>query len=111
VEVSDGGLSSGATITINLTDVDEPVTGIEDEIKKSILLSPNPVQEFVMVEVPQILQGGTLTPFTVAGNKVLEQGMPELQQQLDLGSLNTGLYILKLQKGDIRLSFRLSKVN
>ena len=53
VEVSDGQLSTSATITINLIDIDELVTGLNPIKKIEALAFPNPTTESLSIRVSQ----------------------------------------------------------
>ena len=104
VKVSDGALSDSATVTINLTDVDEE----EDEETLSLadaseMIYPNPTDGIVNIKMAEFKEA---TIYNLSGKRI----MRSTDNRIDVSSLSEGVYIIKLENrsGD-RFSTRLIK--
>jgi hypothetical protein len=63
--------------------------------EKEISVYPNPAEEFVVFDVPDISTSATIELFNVDGKKVLEQKLSE-NKQISVNNLGKGLYLFKL---------------
>ncbi len=110
VEVNDGQLSSKATINISLINIEEEgPTAIEDEIKKAIALYPNPAENYLYLNIPEKTLGGNLTIFSLKGEKLQEQSLRRVEERINIKNLPAGTYLIRIQKDDINLSFKVIK--
>jgi hypothetical protein len=95
VEVSDGTLSASATITVNLTDVDE------EEITLSLseaaeMIYPNPSNGIINIKMIGFQEA---TIYHLSGKKELYSQ----ESKIDISGLSEGIYliILKNQSGEL----------
>jgi serine protease AprX len=58
---------------------------------------PNPAQQQVMIVFPQGYQNATVALYNTLGQKVLEQQVSNQNPTLSLNTLNSGMYIYKVQ--------------
>ena len=102
IEVSDGALSDSATVTVNLTDVDEnePTLSLADA---SEMIYPNPTDGIVNIKMAEFKEA---TIYNLSGKRI----MRSTDNRIDVSALSEGVYIIKLENrsGD-RFSTRLIK--
>ena len=100
IQVSDGALSDSATVTINLTDVDETTLSLADA---SAMIYPNPTDGIVNIKMAAFKEA---TIYNLSGKRI----MRSTDNRIDVSSLSEGVYIIKLENrsGD-RFSTRLIK--
>ena len=102
IEVSDGALSDSATVTVNLTDVDEnePTLSLADG---SEMIYPNPTDGIINIKMASFKEA---TIYNLSGKRL----MRSTDNRIDVSSLSEGVYIIKLENrsGD-RFSTRLIK--
>jgi len=102
IKVSDGALSDSATVTINLTDVEE-----EEETLSladaSEMIYPNPTDGIVNIKMAEFKEA---TIYNLSGKRI----MRSTDNRIDVSELSEGVYIIKLENrsGD-RFSTRLIK--
>ncbi|MEQ8414981.1 MAG: cadherin domain-containing protein [Imperialibacter sp.] len=87
VEVSDGELSASATITINLIDVEETETGVEDFYDGRISIYPNPTKGIVTITS----QGVKLSHFNFKVVNAAGQEFPTLVEHHEAKSVTVNL--------------------
>ena len=100
IQVSDGALSDSATVTINLTDVDETTLSLADA---SEMIYPNPTDGIVNIKMAEFKEA---TIYNLSGKRI----MRSIDNRIDVSALSEGVYIIKLENrsGD-RFSTRLIK--
>ena len=100
IQVSDGALSDSATVTINLTDVDETTLSLADA---SEMIYPNPTDGIVNIKMAEFKEA---TIYNLSGKRI----MRSTDNRIDVSALSEGVYIIKLENrsGD-RFSTRLIK--
>ncbi|MDB4316415.1 T9SS type A sorting domain-containing protein, partial [Cyclobacteriaceae bacterium] len=100
IEVSDGELSDSATVTVNLTDVDEnePTLSLADA---SEMIYPNPTDGIINIKMAEFKEA---TIYNLSGKRI----MRSTDNRIDVSALSEGVYIIKLENmsGD-RFSTRL----
>ena len=100
IEVSDGALSDSATVTINLTDVDETTLSLADA---SEMIYPNPTDGIINIKMAAFKEA---TVYNLSGKRIMRSS----DNRIDVSALSEGVYIIKLENwsGD-RFSTRLIK--
>ncbi|MNE06684.1 Serine protease AprX [compost metagenome] len=58
---------------------------------------PNPTQDFLSISFPENFKRGTLTIFTILGQKVLEKAVSSQSSGISLKALSQGMYLYKLE--------------
>jgi endonuclease I len=101
VEVSDGSLTSNATITVNI----ENITGLSPIASNSDLkVYPNPVSGFLNVNTPE---NYSVEIYSIIGEKMISTN----SKQVDVHRLRTGVYfvLIKNEVGESIKSIKLLK--
>ena len=80
--------------------------GIEENHENAILVYPNPTSNMLNVILPESFQDVRISLYDIAGRQVLLHEHSINQVALDLNGMNSGLYILHLQKGETVLTHR-----
>jgi len=110
VSVTDGTLTDDATITINLNDVDEIVTGIEPAVEAGLKGYPNPVTTFLHLD---ILAGEPVEVKHIFDSQGREQVVPvRLENSVlsfDFSASNPGVYLVLLEKQGKRYYMKVLK--
>jgi len=90
VEVQDleGCISSSGTFTLT------PVTGIENQMIRSISFYPNPTQGILSIEKPAGMQMLSLVIVDATGRHVVDLEVVEALHRIDLSGLNAGTYTI-----------------
>jgi hypothetical protein len=89
---------------------DQTVGIAETESQFQVLVFPNPCQNFVTIQLPDVSAETGIELFDVKGCKVLEQQWPATvaaQQVLDLQKTEPGIYILRITSGALVATQRL----
>lgn len=84
--VTDGNLSSSATITVNINDVDENVLAFETPI--SLEIYPNPVMEKISIQSNDQIEW--IECYDLNGNRIFSGA----DQEIDVRLLKAGTYVL-----------------
>ncbi len=102
-------LSSTALAATALADT---VSSVTEEATASITtIYPNPAKDFVTVSITdQNAIGSTIEMYNQVGQRVVSQKILQLQFQLSVGSLNTGIYYLKINDGKSKNVIKLLKL-
>ncbi len=94
VSVSDGELESVASVNVTVT-----ATGIADT-RTAIRMFPNPARESVVLE---LVNRGNKTPVvsvvSITGKTVYERTMQTNRMEINLNSMDRGLYFVKIETG------------
>lgn len=104
IEVSDGIFTDDAVVTINLTDVDELPTGINDEqLSNMVDVFPNPASEYLIISSRyrfSHLDQVYLIDLSGKRMEVVPEVLKDGQVRIGLHSIPTGVYFVKIQRGD-----------
>ena len=75
---------------------------INNNEKNSIVISPNPAQDFIQLNI-NISKPATIRIFSMEGKLVQQQQIPAGNQQrsIDISKLKQGMYSLQLQTGEL----------
>ena len=74
------------------------VSGIEDVVANQISVYPNPVQQFLSIDLQSVSGDLILEIYDAAGKKVLSNQLLGNQvHQMDVSDLSAGTYIVSLQ--------------
>ncbi len=92
IAVSDSELTTDATITITITDVDEIVLSSQQTTKK-IRVYPNPASDVLLIDWPLFAEASL---FDLAGQELVRSS----SNKLELRTLTRGLYMLHLKGMD-----------
>ena len=104
VEVSDGDLSSSATVTVDLNDVDENTLSVGTP-QDDFLVYPNPVADKLSVELKAPLEH--LSIYDVSG--VLTKKYLRALDEYDVSDLSEGVYTIIIETEDARYVRRFIK--
>jgi hypothetical protein len=74
------------------------IADIEKEIK--INIAPNPAKDLLNIEIPQSLNGGTISILNINVQELLRQNLYDSKAHLDLRNLNKGIYLIKIVSED-----------
>lgn len=72
----------------------------ENETEIEFVVYPNPAHDELFVDTPEGVQGGTISIFDVQGKQVKNQILNS--NRIDVSTLETGSYVLRFSKGEIR---------
>nr|WKN37449.1 M4 family metallopeptidase [Tunicatimonas sp. TK19036] len=102
--IAQDGSTRTYTVTVDLVEVEDPITGIDDEIAGQPLVYPNPFQQELTLKKP-LSEGITLSLADVLGRSypVEIQG----NQIIARDSLTPGVYFLKIQTRTVSKTIRL----
>jgi plastocyanin len=96
-----GSMSGTITVVSQLS--------VDDFTASKLTMFPNPVNTELQIQLPKNYNEGTITIFNVSGKQVLSQfvnnGLEELT--LDVSQINSGMYFIKYQFGEILETKRL----
>ena len=70
-------------------------TAVPGISERKISVYPNPANDYVVFDLPNIYESATVELFDIQGKKVLEQKLPE-NRQISVSNLHKGLYMYKL---------------
>ncbi|WP_149242702.1 S8 family peptidase [Dyadobacter sp. 32] len=90
--VPDGELAEAIILT------DYPILGAEIEVLHSVILSPNPVQDNLILNFPASMTGNATFTIIHSNGVELSRQRKTVQSQTELntGHLNSGLYLLRI---------------
>lgn len=95
VEVSDGLGSQQAFVTVNLSDVDDAVLGLESD-PGLFRIFPNPAKDILHIEgLTEGMQPTNVQIISLSGQLVMKRRLGK-DAIVDIGSLKPGIYVLKL---------------
>ncbi len=84
--------------------------GVEEEfLMSNFALYPNPVSSIVNVSFPEGISNATFTVYTVLGNEVLNTTISKNSNSINIGELNSGMYIASIRSNNKQISFKLIK--
>jgi hypothetical protein len=72
-------------------------SGISTIEASRITMYPNPVRDEVHLSLPSSFEGGQIDIYNLIGSKVYSQSVDK-EKDLDLSSLETGLYIARISE-------------
>jgi hypothetical protein len=106
IEVSDGELSDSAQIQINV--IENSILSIEKLISENIKIYPNPIIDNLIIESSnnKLI---TIRVYSLNGEEVFYNDLHSLNNKLDISSLPSGLYILKINMNNISKKIRIIK--
>lgn len=110
VEVSDGELTSNATVTVNINDVNE-ATSIEDMLRDKLMLFPNPTENQLNLMIGSEIQGEVnIKILDSIGKLVRIETYSENQDiSLDVSDLNSGIYFVQVSVGENSITKKIIK--
>ena len=89
------------------------ITGLHSDLEKSIQLYPNPVEDYLTIGVADDLSTESLSAslWNVSGKLLISQHYEEISEEIkiDMRSLNSGVYILKIASEKESYQFRVIK--
>ena len=106
IEVSDGELSDSAQVQINV--IENSILSIEKLISENIKIYPNPIIDNLIIESSNNKRI-TIRIYSLKGEEVFDNDFHLLNNKLDISSLTSGLYILKINMDDISKTIRIIK--
>lgn len=77
--------------------------GTAEEAKAWVRVYPNPVEDFLRVELIDLPPGADLLLRDARGRVVMRREMKGVQAEMELGGLSKGLYLLEIRAGKRRL--------
>lgn len=71
---------------------------VEDYIKESFSIYPNPADEYLMISIPEIVSSSaSIVVYDVIGNPVIvKKSLDEIIKTIDVGHLSSGVYMMKI---------------
>jgi hypothetical protein len=106
VSVSDGALTETATITIDLTDVDEdPVLGFDDS-SQAIAIYPNPASNYFQLSLNDEANIRRVVLLDESGKTIKSYGVM-IDNQYSLDGIKDGIYFLMIETEDATSSNKL----
>ena len=75
------------------------ITGLEKSLTESIGIYPNPVTDYLTIQLPDKFRGAALVVINVQGQQMMSATLEldsEGKQKLFVGSLNNGMYLVKI---------------
>ncbi len=105
--VSDGNCSSSMQVTIVVT----TAAGINENSLLNVSLSPNPVTDYLKVELPSLNEKVTLTLSNSVGQQVAQfyYDQPSNITNIDFSKFPKGMYLLKIETADKYYISRIAK--
>ncbi len=93
-------ISFGVTIHPDTTGGGGDSVGIAAPVDEGFVLSPNPAQGSVQVQLPPTALGGQLSLCDLAGREVIVRAVTGTSMELDISRLPAGAYLVKLATPD-----------
>ncbi|MCI5057537.1 MAG: T9SS type A sorting domain-containing protein [Flavobacteriales bacterium] len=100
-------LLNGSVVN-HVTSVNNVVTNISNPELKEANIFPNPASDFINVSVDQNLVGGSISIQNTVGQMILTSNLISTSTQLDLSSLDQGIYFISISKQDQKI---IKKIN
>lgn len=91
------GTLNGCSKTINTFIIVQQCVGIEEFSRGAVKLYPNPASEFVTVEFKNELLDKTVELYDGTGKQVMIKTSTESLLNLNISSLNNGIYLMKVK--------------
>lgn len=66
---------------------------------ENVVVFPNPVETVVNVKLDKVYDGAELTVYNILARKVKSEPLVSTMQQMNLGNLNRGVYLLHIKNG------------
>ncbi len=106
IEVSDGEFSDSAQVQINV--IENSILSIEKLISENIKIYPNPIINNLIIESTnnKLI---TIRIYSLNGEEVFYNDLHSLNNKLDISSLSSGLYILKINMNNVSRKIRIIK--
>jgi hypothetical protein len=82
-----------STITLDLT---VSFNGIDEQENSTILISPNPASDYVVVSASEELIGGSYSIIDLNGKTLKEGTLTQKEQKIEIGNLSEGMYMFKI---------------
>jgi len=84
------------------------ILSVEDQfLERNFVIYPNPVKDVFTISFPVSSETAHLKIFSVQGNVVMEQTVSSSDNQVDITSLTTGMYIAILEAKEASNSFKI----
>jgi len=80
---------------------------VNDNLIAQIEISPSPLSDILSINVPSEIRLETLSIYDLLGKRVID--ISEIQSEIDVSSLNSGIYILNIKTDQGSLSRKLVK--
>ncbi|WP_215240652.1 T9SS type A sorting domain-containing protein [Dyadobacter helix] len=97
-----GIIDSPSTVRVEL------ITGIEDPSNEAVTVAPNPTQDVIYLKF-ETPEKRSVEVFDIRGVSQLKRTISGSTHEMDVRALNTGVYILQIEKGGKRLNYRILK--
>lgn len=103
LSVSDGAVSSEATVSVSVRGVN-----VEKTHAPGMHIYPNPAKDRLTLELENMPGGTTMVSiYSITGRKVYNTKLYTEKNEIDLSTFEAGLYFLKVESGDIRFTQRM----
>ena len=80
-----------------------------DFLEIQFAMYPNPAQDIVSFSIPLAIEKATVRIFTSIGQQVLSSEISANQNTIDISDINSGTYIISVESGGTKNSFKLIK--
>ena len=80
-----------------------------DFLEIQFAMYPNPAQDIVSFSIPLAIEKATVRIFTSIGQQVLSSEISTNQNTIDISDINSGTYIVSVESGGTKNSFKLIK--
>jgi hypothetical protein len=82
---------------------------LQDEKNSEIKIFPNPVDQYLNIKVSDNIEDSILTIYNVLGKVVLKQKITKSINSVDVSSISSGLYMLRIQSKHASKTFKFIK--
>lgn len=106
--VSDGVSKVEFTVTVNLKDLDDEITALNNAEKCSVKIYTNPVKN--TLNICPLVQTNRIRIISLSGQLVLETAPLSTSVNINVARLKAGVYILEIQTGNISYSQKIVKL-
>ena len=90
--------NTDATLTWILNVTAQCATSISDIDASQISIYPNPVRNEMRINLPSNLENGQIDIYNLIGSKVYSQSVGKSAKEIDLSSLESGLYVARISE-------------